>query len=120
MLKAHWIDALIDASEFHTALPLINAELSDRRWKSSWLIKRARTLQGLGRNPEVSRDLHTALAEIQSRLDLARPDPLLLADQGVIHALLKQPDKARKCLERLEQLNTPHWITAHLNALVVK
>ena len=120
MLKAHWIDALIDASEFHAALPLIDLELSDRRWKSSWLIKRARTLQGLGRDAEAISDLHTALTEIQSRLDSARPDLLLLADQGVIHALLNQPKKARSCLARLQQLNTPRWITARLDTLVIE
>ncbi|NNJ86040.1 MAG: tetratricopeptide repeat protein, partial [Akkermansiaceae bacterium] len=54
VLKAHWIDAIIDASDFQTALPLVEAELADRRWKSSWLIKRARVLQGLKRNPEAS------------------------------------------------------------------
>jgi len=120
VLKAHWVDAMIDASRFQAALPIINGELSDRRWKSSWLIKRARCLRGLDRNPEAHSDLHTALNEIKSRLNSSRPDPLLLADQGIIHALLSQPEQARSCLTQLKQINCPAWITARLVSMMAE
>jgi hypothetical protein len=110
VLKAHWIDAIIDASHFKTALPLINSELTDRRWKSSWLLKRALTLQGLNRNPEATADLHSALTEINSRLNPSRPAPLLLADQGTAHALLGNKAEARASLKKLHQHRAPHWI----------
>ncbi|MBT8036276.1 MAG: tetratricopeptide repeat protein [Verrucomicrobiae bacterium] len=118
VLKAHWVDALIDASDYKTALPLIDSELSDRRWKSSWLIKRARTLQGLQRNTDAASALHAALAEIRPRLNSARPDPLLLADQGIAHALLGNLAGARCCLESLHHHRAPHWITSRLEEII--
>jgi tetratricopeptide (TPR) repeat protein len=120
VLKAHWVDAIIDASHFKTALPLIDSELTDRRWKSSWLIKRARTLQGLNRTPEATADLHSALTEINSRLNPTHPDPFLLADQGTAHALLGNKAQARACLENLHQHSAPHWITSQLEELISK
>lgn len=114
VLKAHWIDAIIDSSDFQTALPLIESELTNRRWKSSWLIKRARALQGLRRNTEASADLHAALAEINTRLNPARPDPLLLADQGITYALLGDKVAAKTSLKKLHRINAPHWITNRL------
>lgn len=120
VLKAHWIDALIDARRFPTALPLIDSELTDRRWKSSWLIKRARTLQGLQRDTEAAANLQAALTEINSRLIPTRPDPFLLADQGTAHALLGNQAQARACLEKLHHHRAPRWITSRLEDLTSK
>lgn len=120
VIKAHWIDAIIDAGQFRTALPHIQSELADRRWKSSWLIKRARTLQGLNRGSEATANLHSALAEIQSRLNPQRPDPLLLADRGVAYALLGNKQEATNCLEKLRQLRAAPWITSQLETLLAK
>lgn len=120
VLKAHWIDALIDARHFPTALPLIDCELTDRRWKSSWLIKRARTLQGLERDTEATANLRAALTEINSRLIPTRPDPFLLADQGTAHALLGNQTQARACLENLHQHRAPRWSTSRLEDLTDK
>ena len=118
VLKAHWIDAIIDAGEFKTAIPLIEAELVDRRWKSSWQIKQARTHLGLEQTTEAHSDLHSALAEINTRLNPERPDPLLLADQGMAYALLDNKTEARNSLKILKQHHAPPWITSRLEAIL--
>ncbi len=118
VLKAHWIDALIDAGDFKTSLPLIEAELVDRRWKSSWLIKQARTLIGLNRSADAQQSLHTALAEISSRLNPSQPDILLLADQGIAYALLGNKVEARASYKKLKLHRAPRWTTSRLEALL--
>jgi len=120
VLKSHWIDSIIDAGKFKEALPLIESELVDRRWKSSWLIKRARTHLGLEQTTEANSDLHSALAEINSRLNPERPDPLLLADQGMAYALLGNKTEARNSLKTLKQHRATPWITSRLETLLGK
>lgn len=118
VLKSHWIDALIDAGEFQTALPLVESELSERRLKSSWLIKRARILQGLERPDEAASDLAQAQSEIKARLNPARPDIFLLADQTRIHILKGNRNEAKKSLALLKKHRAPFWITSRLEALI--
>lgn len=114
VLKSHWIDALIAASQFAQALKEIDQELTDRRWKSSYLIKRARALNGLDRQADAETALQSALSEISPRINPQRPDPILLADQGIAYALLGQKPKAQRCLELLQQHQAPDWITIRL------
>ncbi len=114
VLKSHWIDALIDAENFKLALNEINQELTDRRWKSSYLIKRARALIGLKRKSEAVTDLEAALSEITPRINPARPDILLLADQGIAHAMLGHEEKAHAILKQLKTHHAPAWITNQL------
>ncbi|MCB1212632.1 MAG: hypothetical protein KDK97_25125, partial [Verrucomicrobiales bacterium] len=83
-------------------------------------IKRARALQGLQRDAEASADLHAALAEINARLIPSRPDPLLLADQGLVHVLLGDHASAQVSLKKLLQINAPAWLTARLEAVIIK
>ena len=118
IIKSHWVDALIDASQYSQALTHIDQELIDLRWKSSWLIKRARSLIGLKRNAEAQSDLTTALEEIQQRLNPARPDIFLLADQGIAYILLGNTDKARNSLDKLYQQHAPRWVTNRLKSLI--
>ncbi|NWK55945.1 hypothetical protein HW115_10000 [Verrucomicrobiaceae bacterium N1E253] len=110
VVKNHWIDALIDAGSFHSALVEINRELEDRRWTSSYLIKRARSLQGLNRTQEATADLKTALAEITARLNPQRPDLLLLADQAVAYSLLGEQDQSARSIQQLHAHHAPRWI----------
>lgn len=118
VLKSHWIDALIDAKNFNLALKEINQELTDRRWKSSYLIKRARALIGLKRKTEAVTDLETAIAEITPRINPARPDVLLLADQGIAYAMLGHKEKARATLQQLQTHHAPQWITNQLQEAI--
>lgn len=120
VLKAHWIDAIIDAGDFKTALPLIEAELVDRRWKSSWQIKQARSLIGLKRHDEAERVLSAALLEINSRLNPSKPDILLLADQTHIHLLVGDKASAEMSLKELRKHRAPDWVTSRLETLSAK
>lgn len=70
------VEALIDAGQFAAALKVIEPELQDSRIKSSWLIRRARAFNGLGKTSEAGADLKVALEEIGARLNLKRPYPL--------------------------------------------
>jgi tetratricopeptide (TPR) repeat protein len=88
ILEIELTEALIDAGRYEDALKRIEPELNDARLKSSWLIRRARALQGLGRGEEAAADLRGAIDEINARLDYNRPDLSLLIDRGVAFALL--------------------------------
>lgn len=114
VLKSHWIDALIDAGKFESALKEVNAELTDRRWKSSYLIKRARALIGLNRKAEGTSDLQSALAEIAPRINPQHPDLLLLADQVAAYTLLGNHTKAEQSLAQLKAHHAPRWILDRL------
>lgn len=114
VLKSHWIDALLDAGKFKLALKEINQELTDRRWKSSYLIKRARALTGLNRQAEATSDLHAALAEIAPRINPKHPDLLLLADQATAYTLLGNKTKAEQSLAQLKTHHAPQWIINRL------
>jgi len=110
VLRSHWIDALIDAAQYTEALREVDLELTDRRWKSSYLIKRARALTGLHRKKEAAADLQSALAEIAPRIHPTRPDLLLLADQARAHAMLGNDAEAQATLKQLREHHAPEWI----------
>jgi len=118
VLKAHWIDALIEDFQYTQALQEIGNELTDRRWKSSYLIKQARAFKGLHRDTESQTALKSALAEITPRINSERPDPILLADQGIVHAMLGNIDQAKYCLRELRKHHVPAWITARLEEAI--
>ena len=114
VIQTHRLDALIDASEFSAALKEIEQELANRRWKSSYLVKRARCLIGLGDEEDVKTALRSALGEIAARLNPERPDLFLLVDQGFAYALLGQQTKAESSLKLLKQNDAPACMTARL------
>lgn len=114
VIRTHRLDALIDASEYGIALKEIDQELADRRWKSTYLVMRGRCLIGLGHDEDARTALQSALDEIASRLNPARPDLFLLVDQGCAHALLGQKTEAGNSLKLLEQHDAPEWMVARL------
>lgn len=120
VLKSHWIDALIDAGEFETALKQVDAELTDRRWRSSYLIKRARALIGLNRKAEGTSDLQSALAEIAPRINPQQPDLLLLAEQVTAYTLLGNQTQAEQSLAQLKAHHPPQWILNRLQEPTAK
>jgi tetratricopeptide (TPR) repeat protein len=114
VLKSHWIDALIEAGDLKTALSEINKELVGRRWKASYLIKKARVLTCRGKVAEAQTCLLSAVNEMSPRLDPKCPDLLLVSDLGVAHALLNHPVKAQSCLKLLQLHSAPDWVVARL------
>jgi tetratricopeptide (TPR) repeat protein len=90
ILEIERIEALTDAGQFQNALTIIEPELHDSRVKSSWFIRRARALIGLGRKEEAEGNLRSALAEIGTRLNAKTPDAPLLLDKALAHELLNE------------------------------
>jgi tetratricopeptide (TPR) repeat protein len=95
VLEAEWIEALIDAGQAQAALARIEGPLADSRWRSSWLLRRARARLVLGDNVRARGDARAALRELEERLQTPRPDPSLLLDRGLAHALLGETNAAR-------------------------
>lgn len=88
VLEAEWIDAMLDAGQAKAALERVEGPLADARWRSSWLIRRARARLVLNDRTRARGDLHAALTELNERLHPTRPDPSLLLDRGLAHSLL--------------------------------
>ncbi len=99
ILEIERVEAWIDAGEFTTALPAIEHELEDSRIKSSWLIRRARVLIGLGKKADAEEDLKDALEEIGKRINPKTPDVPLLLDKALAHELLGEKREAVKAYE---------------------
>ncbi len=116
ILKPQLVEALIDGGKHIEALAHIHSELPTLRFKSAWLIKRAQAKIGQKQTAEAQKDLHTALDEINGRLNPAKPDPLLLADKAQICILLGDNNAARACLGQLKKHRAPQWITKRLEA----
>jgi len=118
VLKSHWIDALLENEQFQRALKESDKELVDRRWKSSYRIKRARALIGLKRRAEAESELAAAIAEILPRLNPESLDLLLVSDIGQAHALLFHKKRAESCLKLLKLHRAPNWLIQDLAAQI--
>jgi tetratricopeptide (TPR) repeat protein len=87
VLRRAWINALVDAGELEPAMREIEAGLGHARWKSSWLLLRAR-VHAERRDPvRQEADASAALTEILTRLNPNRPDPHLVAEAEAARAL---------------------------------
>jgi tetratricopeptide (TPR) repeat protein len=114
VLDIELIEAQIDAGHSREVLPQIEAELADSRRKSSWLLRRARAWQQLGRTSEAKADLEAAVDEINERLHPTHPDPGLLADRGLAHALLGNRQEAQADLRAAKANHADAWTVAKL------
>ncbi len=103
VLEVEAIDALIDAGRFAEAIKKIEPVLADTRWRSSWLIRRARVSLGQGDISQAHRDLAAAIIEINQRFNPDHPDATLLADRGFAQALLGDIEPARHDLKAARQ-----------------
>ena len=99
ILRNAWIDALLDAGKTDEALPVIEAELAGSRFRSSWLIRRARATRVTDQTASDA-DLQAAIAELTPRLATDPPAVSLLCDRSLASALLgdlnaAEADRAR-------------------------
>jgi tetratricopeptide (TPR) repeat protein len=118
VLEIEWIEAMIDAGKFREALALIEPHIGAARWKSSWLLRRARARKALKLDYE--QDLIQVLKELDERANPRYPDLTLLADRGLACALLGKNDEARKNYEAAKQLGADAWVLRRLEPLLKK
>jgi tetratricopeptide (TPR) repeat protein len=117
VLEIELVEAMLDDGQNQAALEKIEAEIKASRLQSSWLIRRARAEQALGRPEPAKTDLEAALAEIAKRLNPSSPDPMLLADKALAHELLGQKDEARKYYELARDAGGEDWVKEKIKAL---
>lgn len=120
LLVIEQVEALLDDGQYRAALKQIEPELESSRIRCRWLVRRGRALLGLGQKPAGEEDLRTALAQIDTILDPARPDPTLLLDQARAHALLGDRDAARRVLDLARDKGGDPTTTERIRALTKK
>ncbi len=98
VLEVESIDAMIDAGQHDDAWGKVESALRETRWRSSWLIRRARIHLGRASISAAHQDFAEAILEINSRLNPAHPEVSLLADRGLALALLGDITGAKKDL----------------------
>jgi tetratricopeptide (TPR) repeat protein len=118
VLEIEWIEALIDAGKPKEALAQIEPHLANARWKSSWLLRRARARKAL--HLEFEEDLQFVLKELDQRANPRFPDMTLLADRGLACALLGKQEEARKNYEAAKLLGADEWVLRRLEPLLKK
>lgn len=107
VIRNNWIDTALTAGETDEVLPIIEKELRSSRFRSSWYIRRARALRLRNREAAARADLRAALEEINPRINPRRPDLTLIADRGLIHALMGHNALAQRDLTTLSQSSYP-------------
>ena len=105
VLEIEWVEAMIDAGQYHAALERIEQHLNRLRFRSSWLLRRARASKGLGRDFQA--DTRAALDEITHRLNPNQPEPTLLLDRATAFALLGKAEEARRDLVEAKKRGIP-------------
>jgi tetratricopeptide (TPR) repeat protein len=104
ILRNEWLDTLIDLGRNEEALPLIQQELESTRFRSSWLLRRARIFLQQKRTAEAKLDLQAAIDELTPRLAITPPPALLLCDRGLAYAMLGQIAPAEQDLADARRL----------------
>ena len=114
VLRNAWIDALLDAGEHGTAMPIIEKELKESRLKSSWLLRFARAKIATSQKVEAIAALRLCLEELTVRIHPERPDISLIAQRGLARALLGRSEGACQDLEKALAAGADQWMTATL------
>ncbi|MFT6238571.1 MAG: tetratricopeptide (TPR) repeat protein [Akkermansiaceae bacterium] len=107
VLRNNWIDTSLTAGQTHEVLPLINQEVASSRFRSSWLIRRARAALIHDDQKQARSDLQAALTELTGRIRPDQPDLTLIADRGLALALFGRTNAARADHERLKKSILP-------------
>lgn len=107
ILKALWVDALIDAGEVERALKEIDLHLRQEEVevRSGWRLRKARALLAKGRRRAAEEELHLALTELETRIqpEAEYPDIALYLERGSALALLGREEEARRDLETAKE-----------------
>jgi tetratricopeptide (TPR) repeat protein len=103
VLEIEWIEAMIDAGQCAQALERVTKYTERGRWRSAWLIRRARAELGLNRTDAAQASLATALAELEQRINPAKVDATLLADRAMALLLRGDRDAAAKDLDQIRR-----------------
>jgi tetratricopeptide (TPR) repeat protein len=109
VLRRAWYEALIRCGRLDEAQRQIAAGLRKARWKSTWLLLRARLHAAKDHQSAARRDALAALQEIDQRLDPSSPNPFLVADKSVALALAGRTEEARAQAEIARNLGVPAW-----------
>jgi tetratricopeptide (TPR) repeat protein len=104
VLEIEWIDAMLDAGQFQSALERIERYARRGRWRSGWLIRRARVQIGTGHTAAAQANLEKAQAELTERLTAGKPEISLLIERGFAQALLKNVPAAKEDFRRIQEL----------------
>src|ERR1044071_5279252 len=107
---------LVDSLQCKAALERIDQRLNQLRLRSSWLLRRARALKGLGRDFEP--DTRTALAELERRLTPERPEPTWLLDRATAFALRGKGELARRDLASARRRGIPPIACGRVEAIL--
>jgi len=99
VLRRTWLDTLIRCGDTLEAEKHISAGLARARWKSSWLLLRARIRMAQNQPDAARQDAHAALSEIDLRWSPNSVNPFLTADRGLALLLLGRHEEARACTE---------------------
>jgi len=114
VLEVESIDAMIEAGLCTEALQKIEPLLAECRWRSSWLIRRARVHLGLGAVARADDDLLEAIRELNQRLSGPHPDSGLLAERGLAFALLGDAPLAKRDLSAAKKFGADPWVLRRL------
>lgn len=115
VLQVEMSEALIDAKQFERVMEQIEKALVRARWRSSWLIRRARVLAATGKTAEAAMDLEESVLELDRRINSAAPEPSLLADRGRAYDLLGKRDLARSDYESAKSRGVDDdWVVERL------
>jgi len=101
VLEIEWIEAMIDAGQNAEALERVSNYTRRGRWRSAWLIRRARAELGLNRREAAKASLAAALGELEQRINPAKVDATLLADRAMALLLRGDRDAAAKDMDRI-------------------
>ena len=108
-LKRAWYESLVRSGKLDQAQSHVEYGLSKSRWKSSWLLLRARLHAARGSLAEARQDALAALAEIDQRLQPRAPNPFLTADKAQALAMLGRDKEALEQAKTARSLGVPAW-----------
>jgi len=120
VLEVECIEALIDGGLFTSAAARIEPLLENCRWRSSWLIRRARCRLGQGDFGPAHQDLLAAIQELNQRLTSPHPSPELLADRSLAYALAGDNELARRDLAQASKLGLDEVMTRRVRLALAR
>lgn len=107
VLHRAWVRALVDGGDLETAANEIERGLGAARWRSTWLLLRARVHARRGDTAHQHADAARALEELGARIHPERPDGWLVAEYGIGLALQGDAHGARACEKQARELGVP-------------